>query len=248
MSMNDTGNGNDDKIIDKIRGLLAKAEATEFEDEAEAFFDKATELMAKYRIDEAMLAAAGKAADDPIERVNITIGKWANAKGVMVVGLCEAFDCHAIWSNKKQGILSLVGHKSDLEVVRALCTSLELQLDRQLQHVQGHSTGSTRAKRASFAYGWCGRVSSRIKTHYGNAVQQETEKSGESASVAVVLASREDQVAAKYQEFYGRKPRYTRGSYRASSASSYMQGASAGERADIGQGRVTSGVRGSITS
>lgn len=248
MSMNDAGNGNDDKIIDKIRGLLAKAEATEFEDEAEAFLGKAAELMAKYRIDEAVLEAAGKAATDPIERVSVTIGKWRSAKGTLVVQLCEAFDCHAIWANKRTGKLGLVGHTSDLEVVRALLTSLELQLDRLLQTVQGWDTGSTRSKRASFAYGWCSRVGDRIVEHYGKALEDEVEKSGESSSVALVLASRAEQVSTKFEEFYHTKPRYTRSSHSVSSGHDYRQGAAAGNRADIGQGRVTSGVRGSITS
>jgi len=38
-------------MIDKIRGLLAKAESTEFEGEADLLLKKAAELMAKYRID-----------------------------------------------------------------------------------------------------------------------------------------------------------------------------------------------------
>jgi len=239
----------DQRLIDKIRGLLAKAEATEFEDEANSFMEKAEELMAKYRIDEAVLQAAGKAAADPIEQVEVKIGKWAKAKGVMIVKLCEAFDCHAIWlSNASKGRLGLVGHTSDLDVVRVLLTSLEIQLDRALRGVQGYDTGSTRAKRASFAYGWCSRVGARIAEHYGKVLADEAEKSGQSESVALVLASREKQVGAKFEEFYHTKPRYSRRSTRVSSHSSYESGQAAGDRADIGQGRMTSGVRGAITS
>ena len=34
-----------ERVIDKIRGLMAKAESSEFEEERNAFLDKATELM-----------------------------------------------------------------------------------------------------------------------------------------------------------------------------------------------------------
>ncbi|MEI2697054.1 MAG: DUF2786 domain-containing protein [Microthrixaceae bacterium] len=47
----------DDRRLVTIRGLLAKAEATEFPDEAEAFFAKASELISRWSIDEAMLWA-----------------------------------------------------------------------------------------------------------------------------------------------------------------------------------------------
>ena len=43
-----------DSRLATIRGLLAKAEATEFAAEAEAFTAKASELMARYSLDEAM--------------------------------------------------------------------------------------------------------------------------------------------------------------------------------------------------
>ena len=47
----------DERILGKIRALLAKAEATEFPDEAEALSARAQELMAKHSIDHALLAA-----------------------------------------------------------------------------------------------------------------------------------------------------------------------------------------------
>ena len=47
----------DDRRLSTIRALLAKAEATEYPDEAEAFFAKASELISRWAIDEAMLWA-----------------------------------------------------------------------------------------------------------------------------------------------------------------------------------------------
>jgi hypothetical protein len=51
----------DERILDKVRALLAKAESTEFPEEAEALSARAQELMAKYSIDQAVLADAATA-------------------------------------------------------------------------------------------------------------------------------------------------------------------------------------------
>ena len=47
----------DERLLGKIRALLAKAESTEYAEEAEALSARAQELMAKYSIDHALLAA-----------------------------------------------------------------------------------------------------------------------------------------------------------------------------------------------
>lgn len=41
-------------MLDKIRALLAKAESTQFPEEAQALTAKATELIAKYGLEEAI--------------------------------------------------------------------------------------------------------------------------------------------------------------------------------------------------
>lgn len=55
----------DERILGKVRALLAKAESTEFPEEAEALSARAQELMAKYRIDHALLAARSGKKDEP---------------------------------------------------------------------------------------------------------------------------------------------------------------------------------------
>jgi hypothetical protein len=86
----------EEKIIDRIRGLLAKAESTDFNEEDEAFLDKATELMARHRITEALLKARNEQTTDTVDRINIPIGKWHVSKSQLVVQLCQTFDCHCV--------------------------------------------------------------------------------------------------------------------------------------------------------
>ena len=52
------------RILDKVRALLAKAESTEFPEEAEAYTAKAQELMARHRIDRAVLGATGRGSEE----------------------------------------------------------------------------------------------------------------------------------------------------------------------------------------
>ena len=54
------------KLFDRIRALIAKAEASEFDDEAEAFQAKAAELMSEHAIDRDQLGTVGE--QDPYER------------------------------------------------------------------------------------------------------------------------------------------------------------------------------------
>jgi hypothetical protein len=55
----------DERMLSRVRALLAKAESTEFPEEAEALSSRAQELMARHSIDDAFLAAAGQGKAGP---------------------------------------------------------------------------------------------------------------------------------------------------------------------------------------
>jgi len=56
------------ETLREIASSLAKAESTEFAEEAEAFSARAQELMAKYSIDHALLAAQSGDREEPSGR------------------------------------------------------------------------------------------------------------------------------------------------------------------------------------
>src|SRR6185295_10188297 len=58
--------GVDDSVLVKVRALLAQAESTSFEAEAEAFTAKAQELMARHAIDGALLWARSARDECPV--------------------------------------------------------------------------------------------------------------------------------------------------------------------------------------
>ena len=123
----------DSRALSRIRGLLAKAESTDFEAEAEALTAKAQELMARHAIDTAMLgrhaptpapprgAGAPAAPRRPARR-----GQGRHRAGRRV-GERGAGGAAAGY-----GIATLVGMPGDLDAVELLVTSLLLQAGRGL--------------------------------------------------------------------------------------------------------------------
>ena len=66
-----------DKLLDRVRKLLAKAEDESVTPpEAQALTAKAAELMARYGIDRAMLAAARPETDAPASRLIDVDNPW----------------------------------------------------------------------------------------------------------------------------------------------------------------------------
>jgi hypothetical protein len=70
----------DDKMLDKVRKLLAKAERAGTEHEAEAFTAKAQELILRYAIDEAMLQRKGEKQSEQIVARTVYVEGYAKAK------------------------------------------------------------------------------------------------------------------------------------------------------------------------
>ncbi len=80
-----------DKLLDRVRKLLAKAEAERVTPpEAQALTAKAAELMAKYGIDRALLAAARPETDAPGSRLVEIDSPWSRVKAHLLCGLGAA--------------------------------------------------------------------------------------------------------------------------------------------------------------
>ena len=81
-------------LLDRVRKLLAKAENEAVTPaEAEALTAKAAELMARYGIDRARLAAAQPHTDKPGNRVIDVDNPWAAVKAHLLTGLATALRC-----------------------------------------------------------------------------------------------------------------------------------------------------------
>jgi hypothetical protein len=86
-----------DRLLDRVRKLLAKAEAEGVtQQEAEALTAKAAELMAKYGIDRALLAARRPETDEPSSRMVDVDNPWGRVKAHLLCGLASALRCQCI--------------------------------------------------------------------------------------------------------------------------------------------------------
>src|SRR5580693_3810677 len=86
-----------DRLLDRVRKLLAKAEADGVTtEEAQAFTAKAAELMAKYGIDRALLAAARPETDKPDNRIMDIANPWARVQAHLLCGLAAALRCQCV--------------------------------------------------------------------------------------------------------------------------------------------------------
>jgi len=84
-------------LLDRVRKLLAKAEAEGVTPhEAEALTAKAAELMARYGIDRAMLAATRPETDQPGNRIIDIANPWAQVRAHLLAGLAGAMRCQCI--------------------------------------------------------------------------------------------------------------------------------------------------------
>lgn len=154
----------DAKALSRVRGLLAKAEATTFPEEAEALSAKAQELMSRHSLHHAINNhEAGRTAEAAARRLWID-NPYAGAKATLVQAVAAANRCRMVWA-EKLGFLTIVGAGADLEFVEVLATSLLVQANRAML-TAGRQTNSgqarTRSFRQSFLVSYALRIGERL--------------------------------------------------------------------------------------
>ncbi|MCZ2819480.1 DUF2786 domain-containing protein [Modestobacter sp. VKM Ac-2977] len=229
-----SGSGTDDKVLHRIRSLLAKAESTEFAEEAEALTAKAQSLMARHAIDTAVLAQRGNGSpagvvarrlhlDDPhTEAKAAVVQAVGTANGVRVV-LLPSF-----------GIATLVGFRDDVDLVELLVTSLLLQAARAL--ADAAASGGARARSTPFRRGFLYSFAQRLEERLTQAREQATAeaRADYGAELAPVLAERSAAVDRAVEELF---PSLRRRGGSTVDPAGWHAGRRAADDADLGSGR-----------
>jgi Protein of unknown function (DUF2786) len=229
------------RLLERVRKLLAKAEDESVTPpEAEALTAKATELMAKYGIDRALLAADQPETDRPADRVVTVDNPWGRVKAHLLTGLATALRCQCVMLTARDGLkVHLFGYASDLERADLLYTSLLVQMWHGLVAAEVPDWASSpRAWRRSWLLGFASAVTARVRAAEQAAAGQAADASvaGQRAAAsrtALVLADRSDVISGHVGRAYPRLRR-TRITY---SGSGYGAGYAQGQRADIGTAR-----------
>lgn len=225
-------------LLERVRKLLAKAEDDGVTPaEAEALTAKAAELMARYGIDRALLAAARPETDRPANRIIDVPNPWAQVRAHLLAGLVSAMRCQCVLLPATGGKrIHVFGYSSDLERAEMLYTSLLVQMAHGLARAEVPATArSTRAWRRSWLLGYASAVITRVRAAEERAASDGNgQREAGGPSTALVLADRSLVVRRQCEEAYPvtRRMRITY------SGSGYRTGYAEGERADIGGTRL----------
>jgi Protein of unknown function (DUF2786) len=228
-------------LLARVRKLLAKAEAEGVTPaEAEALTAKAAELMAKYGIDRALLAAERPETDSPADRV-VDIGNpWARVQAHLLCGLASAMRCQCVVLPRADSgsRIHMFGFASDIERADILFTSLLVQMWQGLAAAELPSgSRSPRAWRRSWLLGFATAVVSRVRAAEHKAAAEATAPAAASGSkTALVLADRRHVIRRNIEHAYP-LTRKTRLTY---SGNGYGAGYAEGQKADIGSTRIQS--------
>lgn len=164
-----------EKMLGRVRALLAKAESTSFPEEAEALSAKAQELMSRYSIEQALAEQAlaepwagfgrGRAAVAAARRVWLD-APYLGPKTLLVAEVGSANRCRTV-SSEKLGFVTVLGAEADLDVVEVLATSLLVQAARAMlasgSQYSRLGTSRTRSFRHSFLLSYATRIGERLR-------------------------------------------------------------------------------------
>ncbi|GIG88846.1 DUF2786 domain-containing protein [Plantactinospora endophytica] len=227
-----------DAMLSKVRKLLAKAEDPACTPaEAEAFTAKATELIARYGVDRALLAARDPGTDPVGDRTVDIPAPYALDKAGLLAGVADALRCRSVRRRGGTGfVMHLFGFASDLERVELLFTSLLVQAAHGISVAPVPQGDHPAAFRRSWLAGFGVAVAGRLRQ--AEAAAAATTPPGSAPSVALVLADRSDRVARRLAEAY---PRLRTAAPRRLLGGGLEQGAAAGRRADLGGTELRAG-------
>lgn len=234
-----------DTWVNRVSALLAKAESTEFAEEAEALMAKVQQLMARHAIDEALLVAKGRTNADKVVSDTLLIEPpYASAKTSLLGAVAAANNsrCVRVSAGKGTQRCVVVGFESDLSNVRTLYGTLAMHAVRSMLATDVPPGDSARSFRHAFLLSFAGRISERLRAANSAARREAAAQAEPSApGVEVVLASREREVDEAFKREFP-NTRTTRAT--SSSRAGHMSGRMAADRAGLGQRSVGSRRRG----
>jgi len=258
-----------EKYAVRIAKLLAKAESTTHQAEADSLFEKAQALMTEHNITEAMIAeASGAGTTDVLEDGEMTFnGIFMKQTMSFAFDVARFNNVRALWSQrqdysggkaKKYIRVSLFGFKSDITNVQMLATSLQFQCAHAMQRwAKGEeallfATPMERFKeKREFILGFQSTIRTRLmqaKLAGEKAAAQsasdrnKTSLVDASKSVSLVVQSREQLVNDAFKKLHPHL-RYTTSNISRGSGAARGAGAAAGAMANLGGGKSVGGSK-----
>lgn len=151
----------------RVRALLAKAESTTYDEEAEALSAKAQELISRYALGRLLDGGRDSAAGSAFVARRIWLDPpYVRAKAALVHAVAGANHAQTALC-PRHDFSVVVGVRDDLDAVELLVTSLLVQANRaMLRHGRRHDAwgvSRTRSFRQSFLLAYADRIGQRLQ-------------------------------------------------------------------------------------
>ncbi|MFF4054643.1 DUF2786 domain-containing protein [Streptomyces sp. NPDC001708] len=227
---------NENPKLATIKALLAKAEdPAASPEEAEAYFGRAADLMAKYGVDQAMLAEARPETDKITNRSFDIKGKYVPDRAALLFSITHALGAQNVYwtltdssTGKRYRKVRVYAHESTLDRVELLFSSLQLQALNGMAKARPMYGESVTAYRKSWMAGFASSVRRRLDEAEETAVQ---ESARQGVGAELVLVKRETALQIFFKQAH---PKLKVAPRRRLTGSGWRDGRAAGERADIG--------------
>lgn len=175
----------DQKLLERLAKLMAMANGTDNEEEADAFFGKAHQLMFDHAVSEADIDRLTGRKRPVVSALIETGSAYAPAKSELLNALCSAYRCKMILIGRKRRSVwmgvEVFGREDDVTAVQMLYASLQLQMlsacDRQY-HGQG------RTWKNNFYFAYAGKIAERLEER--NEVAAKMVSVSDSKALAVM--------------------------------------------------------------
>ena len=186
-----------------VRALLAKAESSQYDEEAESLSAKAQELISRYALERLLASHDDTGGADPgvVARRLWLDAPYVMAKAMLVSEVALANRCRAV-ASEKLGFCTVIGDPGDLDAVELLSTSLLVQgsaaMVRHGRQVDHRGASRTRSFRHSFLVSYAVRIGERLAR-----TAEEVVRSSEDVSrLLPVLRDQEARVSEAFDNLF----------------------------------------------
>jgi hypothetical protein len=226
----------DATLVERVRKLLAKAEATGNAHEAEVFARKAAELIARHRIDPYHLAAGPRSGELAVRRIPLGRGAYVRARLSLLMAVASANDVRVVFEAGPAGTTALAaGFVEDLDLVEMLYTSLHQQASSEMAGIRRSTGAATTRYRRSFLFGFAERIG-QLLAEAADTADAETAATSDRDRTALARRERTAVVDDFTDRSFGRVQRARPA--RAAQPGAWAAGSAAADGADVGRGRI----------
>jgi hypothetical protein len=195
------------KVLARVRALLAKAESTEFPDEADALSAKAQELISRHSLDQLLHTTAREATSGPAPIVSRRLwidAPYVGAKANLVHQVAVANRCSSVIA-ERLGFTTVVGTMADLDAVELLTTSLMVQADTAMlaagRQVDRYGGSRTASYRRSFLLAYATRIGQRL-TEASDAAVTSAAEADRSGALVPLLRGHAERIDSTVAELF----------------------------------------------